>query len=51
MSISIKKFTLYGATANFKTKGYDVICTFTLNANTVWNGEPFTLEYVDNDSH
>lgn len=51
MSIAIKKFNLYGATANFKTKGYDVICTFTLNANTVWNGEPFTLEFVDNDSH
>lgn len=51
MSIAIKKFNLYGATANFKTKGYDVICTFTLNANTVWNGEPFTLEFEDNDSH
>lgn len=51
MSIAIKKFNLYGATANFKTEGYDVICTFTLNANTVWNGEPFTLEFVDNDSH
>lgn len=51
MSIAINKFNLYGATANFKTKGYDVICTFTLNANTVWNGEPFTLEFVDNDSH
>ena len=51
MSIAIKKFNLYGATANFKTKGFDVICTFTLNANTVWNGEPFTLEFVDNDSH
>lgn len=51
MSIAIKKFNLYGATANFKTKGYDVICTFTLNENTVWNGEPFTLEFVDNDSH
>lgn len=51
MSIAIKKFNLYGATANFKTKGLDVICTFTLNANTVWNGEPFTLEFVDNDSH
>lgn len=51
MGIAINKFNLYGATANFKTKGYDVICTFTLNANTVWNGEPFTLEFVDNDSH
>ena len=51
MSIAIKKFKLYGATADFKTKGWDVICTFTLNANTVWNGEPFTLEFVDNDSH
>lgn len=51
MSIAIKKFKLYGATANFKTEGWDVICTFTLNANTVWNGEPFTLEFVDNDSH
>ena len=51
MSIAIKKFNLYGATANFKVKGLDVICTFTLNANTVWNGEPFTLEFVDNDSH
>lgn len=50
MSIAIKKFKLYGVTANFKTKGWDVICTFTLNANTVWNGEPFTLEFVDNDS-
>lgn len=50
MSITIKEFNLYGATANFKTKGYDVICTFTLNANTVWNGEPFTLKFVDNDS-
>lgn len=51
MSIAIKKFNLYGATANFKTKGYDVICTFTLNANTVWNGEPFKLEFADNDSN
>lgn len=51
MSIAIKKFNLYGATANFKTKGFDVICTFTLNANTVWNGEPFKLDFVDNDSH
>lgn len=51
MGIAIKKFNLYGATANFKTKGFDVICTFTLNANTVWNGEPFKLEFVDNDSH
>lgn len=51
MSIAIKKFNLYGAEANFKTKGLDVICTFTLDANTVWNGEPFTLEFVDNDSH
>lgn len=51
MSIAIKKFNLYGATANFKTKGYDVICTFTLNANTVWNGEPFRLDFVDNDSN
>lgn len=51
MSIAIKKFNLYGATANFQTKGLNVICTFTLNANTVWNGEPFTLEFVDNDSH
>jgi hypothetical protein len=51
MSIAIKKFNLYGATANFKTKGFDLICTFTLKANTVWNGEPFTLELVDNDSH
>jgi hypothetical protein len=51
MSIAVKKFKLYGATANFKIKGLDVICTFTLNANTVWNGEPFTLEFVDNDSH
>ena len=51
MSIAIKDFKLYGATANLKTKGWDVICTFTLNANTVWNGEPFTLEFVDNDSN
>lgn len=51
MSIAIKKFNLYGATAHFKTQGLDVVCTFTLNANTVWNGEPFTLEFVDNDSH
>lgn len=51
MSIAVKKFKLYGATANFKTNGWDVICTFTLNANTVWNGEPFTLEFVDNDSN
>lgn len=51
MSIAINKFNLYGATANFKTKGFDLICTFALNANTVWNGEPFTLELVDNDSH
>lgn len=51
MSIAIKKINLYGATASFKIKGLDVICTFTLNANTVWNGEPFTLEFVDNDSH
>jgi hypothetical protein len=50
MSIAIKKFNLYGATANLKIQGLDVICTFTLNTNTVWNGEPFTLEFVDNDS-
>jgi hypothetical protein len=50
MSIAIKKFNLYGAKANFKIQGLDVICTFTLNTNTVWNGEPFTLEFIDNDS-
>ena len=51
MAIKIKKFNLYGAKADFKIKGLDIICTFTLNANTVWNGEPFTLEFVDDDSH
>lgn len=51
MAIKINKFNLYGAAADFKIKGLDIICTFTLNANTVWNGEPFTLEFVDDDSH
>ena len=51
MAIKIKKFNLYGANADFKIKGLDIICTFTLNENTVWNGEPFTLEFVDDDSH
>lgn len=51
MAVKIKKFNLYGAKASFKIKGLDIICTFTLNANTVWNGEPFTLEFVDDDSH
>lgn len=51
MAVKIKKFNLYGATASFKIQGLDIICTFTLNANTVWNGEPFTLEFVDDDSH
>lgn len=50
-TIKIKKFNLYGATASFKIHGLDIICTFTLNANTVWNGEPFTLDFVDDDSH
>ena len=50
MAINIKKFNLYGAKASFKIQGLDIICTFTLNANTVWNGEPFTLDFVDDDS-
>lgn len=51
MAIKIKKFNLYGVTANFRIQGLDIICTFTLNENTVWNGEPFTLEFTDDDSH
>ena len=51
MSITVKSMTLTGVDATFKPKGFDIICTFSLHANNVWNGEPFTLEFVDNDSH
>lgn len=51
MGLTVSKKVLSGVAAEFKIKGLDIICTFTLNANNVWNGEPFTLEFVDNDSH
>lgn len=51
MGLTVSKKVLSGVTADFKIKGLDIICTFTLNTNNVWNGEPFTLEFVDNDSH
>lgn len=51
MSLTVSKKVLSGVDAEFKEKGLDIICTFTLKTNNVWNGEPFTLTFKDNDSH
>lgn len=50
MSLTVSKKVLSGVDATFKEKGLDIICTFTLKTNNVWNGEPFTLTFKDNDS-
>ena len=50
MSLTVSKKLLSGVDATFKEKGLDIICTFTLKTNNVWNGEPFTLTFKDNDS-
>lgn len=51
MSLTVSKKVLSGVDVTFKEKGLDIICTFTLKTNNVWNGEPFTLTFKDNDSH
>lgn len=50
MSLTVSKKVLSGVDATFTEKGLDIICTFTLKTNNVWNGEPFTLTFKDNDS-
>lgn len=50
MSLTVSKKVLSGVNATFTEKGLDIICTFTLKTNNVWNGEPFTLTFKDNDS-
>lgn len=51
MGLTVSKKVLSGVDATFKEKGLDIICTFTLKTNNVWNGEPFTLTFKDNDSN
>ena len=51
MSLTVSKMTLPGVSATTEIKGLDIICTFTLHENNIWNGEPFTLNLKDNDSH
>lgn len=50
MSLTVSKKVLSGVDATFTEKGLNIICTFTLKTNNVWNGEPFTLTFKDNDS-
>lgn len=50
MSVKIKNNKLVGAQTTAAEKGFNVVCTFTLNNQTVWNGEPITIVLEDNDS-
>lgn len=50
MGVTIKNNKLAGARTTVKEAVYDVVCTFTPNAQTVWNGESITIVLEDNDS-
>lgn len=51
MSLTIEKDSLCGVDKTFKPKGFNVVGTFKLKANNVWNGENFTVLFQDPDSH
>lgn len=51
MSLKIAKDALTGVDKTFTPKGFNVVCTFKLKANNVWNGETFTVLFQDPDSH
>lgn len=51
MSLNIEKDSLCGVDKTFTPKGFDVVGTFKLKANNVWNGESFTVLFQDPDSH
>ena len=51
MSLTIQKDSLCGVDKTFTSKGYNVVGTFKLKANNVWNGESFTVLFQDPDSH
>lgn len=51
MSYTIKKDSLTGVEKTFTPKGFNVVCTFKLKADNVWNGESFTVLLQDPDSH
>lgn len=51
MSLKIAKDSLTGVDKTFTPKGFNVVCTFKLKTNNVWNGESFTVLFQDPDSH
>jgi hypothetical protein len=51
MSLKIEKDSLCGVDKTFTPKGFNVVGTFKLKANNVWNGESFTVLFQDPDSH
>lgn len=51
MSLNIEKDSLCGVDKTFTSKGFNVVGTFKLKANNVWNGESFTVLFQDPDSH
>ena len=51
MSLTIEKDSLCGVDKTFTSKGFNVVGTFKLKANNVWNGESFTVLFKDPDSH
>lgn len=51
MSLTIQKDSLCGVDKTFTSKGFNVVGTFKLKANNVWNGESFTVLFQDPDSH
>lgn len=51
MSLTIQKDSLCGVDKTFTPKGFNVVGTFKLKANNVWNGERFTVLFQDPDSH
>lgn len=51
MSLKIEKDSLCGVDKTFTSKGFNVVGTFKLKANNVWNGENFTVLFQDPDSH
>lgn len=51
MSLKIEKDSLCGVDKTFTSKGFNVVGTFKLKANNVWNGESFTVLFQDPDSN
>ena len=51
MSLTIEKDALCGVDKTFTSKGFNIVGTFKLKANNVWNGESFTVLFQDPDSH